>query len=196
MDSLFKIKNIDLEPLSSEFKSEYADWEFSCFEALVGYSNSEKILAFCCQSKKLSDLQKWREINSFIAAKYLRVCENNFERWNTYLLFVCAEEIPKNIQYEIENNKFSMRKIVAKDNIQSDFLNTYEIESIINERILSSNVKLTQMKSTSISKLQISDITNRLLDAQMIFDSSQVSRDNNRAKWLNTELERISGNEN
>lgn len=183
---------IDLNFLRSDF----SHWDFSCFKASVGLYSPQSITAFCCQAPSLSNLQhEWRDINSLISVEYLCLCEDIFARWNTYLLFVCAENIPKNIQYEIENNKFSMRKIVAKDKIQSNFLNSDQLKNIINERIQSSNVQLIQMESIPVLELELSSITTRFLDANIIPDNSQLSRDN-REKWLNQELERISVNEN
>ncbi len=190
MSNYFSEKTIDLKILESMFE----DWVFSCLEVSAGLDDSEVLTVFCCQTKRLECMQReWMEVNSHIAAEFLRKNKSIFERWNTYLLFVCTEGIPRNIQYEIENNKFSMRKIISKKKIH--FLNVDELSCIANKKILSSNVQLTENESSLGLDLDLSEITTRLLVSEVGVSQRQPDREG-REQWLNDELVRINLNEN
>ena len=54
-------------------------------------------------------------MSSVIAYEYQAELENKFDAWNIYLAFVTPSAIAKTTKYEIENDKFSMRKLVVSD---------------------------------------------------------------------------------
>jgi len=189
MTNYFKQKNIDLDLLVSLFKA----WSFSCFEISSERENHQNLTVFCCQTQSSENMQQeWMGINSYIAAEYL--CKNiyNIDLWNTYLLFVCAEKIPQHTQYEIENNKFSMRKIVADK--QNRSLSVDELSNVASQKILSSNIQLTEIELNTELKPNLSEITARLLESGIGLGQSQSDRDS-RELWLSDELGRLKTNE-
>jgi len=189
MDNCFVQRDIDLSSLESSFDA----WRFSCLGVQADLRNQNLITVFCCQTKSLESMeQDWEGINSEITADYLLNSRSDFEHWNTYLLFVCTEKIPKNTQYEIENNKFSMRKIVAKK--QSHFLDIDELSHIASQKILSSSVQLVEIKLNTELKPNLSETTIRLLKSGIGLGQSQSDRDS-RELWLSDELERLKTNE-
>lgn len=73
--------------------------------------------------------------------------EKDIERWNLYLVFFVEESISKDIKQQIEQDKFSMRKLIF-DN-QTCVLNDEEINQRINTEIF--EVELTENLTTSDS---------------------------------------------
>lgn len=71
----------------------------SCF---VCWVDNENLLSY-----------RWRHISSLIAADYQSALEDESAIWNIYLCFISSFQVNKKLKYEIENNKFSMRKIVV-----------------------------------------------------------------------------------
>ena len=187
MSNYFVQRDIDLSSLKSSFDA----WNFSCLEVQVGLSENNLITVFCCQTQHLENMkQDWERINSEITADYLLKSRSDFEHWNTYLLLICSEKIPKNIHYKIENDTFAMRKIVATNKL----LNSDHLSQIANQKILSSKITLEKIEFNAKIKPIFSEITTRLLRSKVTLGQSPSDLDS-RVQWLNDELERITTNE-
>lgn len=62
----------------------------------------------------------WKDISNTIASGFqgnLTGKENEFEKWNIYILYICKNDVEKGLKNRIENDKFSSRKIV-EDNLK------------------------------------------------------------------------------
>jgi len=191
MDSFFQNKSQNVSALEEQFKN----WHFSCFDVSIKSDGEQYIKAFCCQTNRLNSLQQeWSEINSFIAATLLPQSRSSFEGWNTYLLFVCTDKdkLPRSTHYEIENNKFSMKKIVIQ---KQAILKNDEVAAILNCKILSSEIELIQEVSETPENPQLSEITTRLLSADINTKNASKALEG-RKNWLGSELKRIGNNEN
>ena len=59
---------------------------------------------------------QWEEAKKYIAA-YVQglLLDKSVERWNLYLFFLVGESVDTNVQYTIEQDKYSTRKIVFGD---------------------------------------------------------------------------------
>jgi hypothetical protein len=55
----------------------------------------------------------WDKISGTIAAYYQPYLNNDFEKWNIYIMYVSSAKIPQHLKYKIENDRFSSRKIVV-----------------------------------------------------------------------------------
>jgi len=55
----------------------------------------------------------WKRLRDYIAVYFQNTMESDFERWNLYLIYVCRDEISKELKYKIENDRVSSRKIVV-----------------------------------------------------------------------------------
>lgn len=103
---------------------------------LIFGSNIPVILV---QFKNLDNLEKhWKEFNNLVTAEYLIKLQDDFSKWNSYIFFL-TEEIPKPLKYEIENNKFSTRKIVIET--ETPIINYKVINNIISEHIVNDDIK-------------------------------------------------------
>jgi hypothetical protein len=96
------------------------------------------ISCFVCWLKDESDLLfLWKKVTSVIAYEYQAELENKFDAWNIYLAFVTPSSIAKTTKYEIENDKFCMRKLVV-----SEANHTFDPEVHLNNEILGADLKL------------------------------------------------------
>lgn len=99
-----------------------------------------RISVFLAHTKTNQDLEKyWEAISNSIAAIYQSVLvkkEDEFERWNIYVVFLSKENVEKELKFKIENDKFSSRKIVhsrPEENLEDDLALRIIIEQITNE---------------------------------------------------------------
>ena len=179
-----KNNDTDLSRLSNEFKR----WRFSHFNQ----NKENNISVFCCQVQSTDDLKKeWQQINNYIATTFVFKNKNAFERWNTYLLFSCSEVTPPALHYEIENNKFALRKIL----IAGKSLDNYELVDFLNQKILATNIEINQTSKYAVEIKDLSLISSRLLAGKWnINDSKKFTQE--RKEWLDAELVRMTSNEN
>lgn len=122
------------------------------------------ISCFVCWIKDEADLLfLWKKVASVIAYEYQSELESKFDAWNIYLAFVTPSSIAKTTKYEIENDKFSMRKLVV-----SEAQSTFDTETHLNNEILGSDLKLSPVFSYSPRKdeaevTQLQNILNQLI---------------------------------
>ncbi|CAE6935091.1 MULTISPECIES: ABC-three component system middle component 1 [Vibrio] len=92
------------------------DYDVKKFFLSCNMTASAKINAFCLVFDKESDLsEQWEDIADVLNYEYLSSNETTeFERWNNYLIFVVRGGISLETKYEIENDKFYMRKLVLE----------------------------------------------------------------------------------
>ncbi len=101
------------------------------------------ISCFVCWLKDESDLlYLWKKVASVIAYEYQAQLENKFDAWNIYLVFITPASVAKNTKYEIENDKFSMRKMVISEADKS-----FDPETHLNNEILGADLKLSPVFS-------------------------------------------------
>ncbi len=87
----------------------------------------------------------WREVNSYLAANVVATIPSEFSKWNFYLFYVC-DKVDKALKYEIENNKFSSRKIVIESpgiKMSDKMLNRLISEHITNEDLTTTTTEKT-----------------------------------------------------
>jgi len=79
----------------------------------IFYFNRTPLVFFFVSNNKILT-EKWSNVSSAISAIYQSdmSTENDFEKWNLYLIYVCSEFVSKNLKSKIEHDKFSSRKIV------------------------------------------------------------------------------------
>jgi hypothetical protein len=174
------------------FSDEYKDWNFSIFTSKTSTGNS--ITAYCCVTDKAERFEKdWNSINSFIAAKYVSTLDGEYERWNSYLLFICEEKMSKSLQYEIENNKFSMRKIVV--NNQRTSPDKSAVINILNDKILSENIDFKTAITVAYKKKNCELITPAYTELGKEFLALSIPSDaksestKSRDEWLKAKVE-------
>ena len=97
-------KESDLEFLSAE----YEKIQFHMLRSDDRLSFISCIVCVCATAQEM--IGNWRAIQNMVAVYHQH--SGGFDAWNMYLAFVSAESVSTWEKYEIENNKFSARKIV------------------------------------------------------------------------------------
>lgn len=141
--------------------------------------------------KNVKDLEKhWKEFNSLTTGEYLIKLKEEFSKWNSYIFFITTG-LPKSLKYEIENNKFSTRKIVIE--MQSPEINDELINNIISEHIVNDDIKFN-VQSMDVGEFSKGKLINRFLD-NLIKDNPKKFEDTTLTELL-TKIETGLDNEN
>lgn len=112
--------------------------------ALLNAGDSEYISCFACKIDNDSTLaQYWDQIASVIASLYQAKLDNELAIWNIYLVFLLDVKVNKSLRYQIENDKFSMRKIII-DDYQWPFENEAKLVERLNNEILGHDIEFKQ----------------------------------------------------
>lgn len=123
--------------------------EFTPFPLRVNFMGEISIFSFLFETEDyLND--NWDKITSSIASYYQSVFENEeneFERWNIYILFLVKNSVGIQLKYKIENDKFSSRKIVI-DNIKED-LNKNLVTGLIAKHIINSDLDVSNFENSN-----------------------------------------------
>ena len=104
---------------------------------LVRIEDSYPLLIYITKVSELD--HNWENIN-FSLSQYLGGNLNEYNKWNMYLFFITNEDIPKTLQYQIENDTLAFRKIV-ESNYENE-LNDKNIKSLISKHILFTDLEI------------------------------------------------------
>lgn len=144
------------------------------------------------QFNDLNDLEKyWKEFNSFITAEYLINLNNDFSKWNSYIFYITEGTVEKPLKYEIENNKFSTRKIVIESIHQT--IDNILINNILSEHIINDNIHFG-VENQNIESFLKNEIIDKALKSTS-FNKTTSIKEENLLKVLD-HLEKTLGNEN
>lgn len=158
-------KEIEAEELSNVLRKDFPIKELSLGELLFGGIIPLIFVSF----NSLDELKKnWKDFNSQITTDIVINLKEEYSRWNFYIFFFSEDIVPKTLKYEIENNKFSSRKIVI-ENCKS--ISKTEIENMISEHITNDNIQVN-VDSNSISKFK------KDLSLAKIIDKLSLSKKN------------------
>lgn len=102
----------------------------------------------------------WKEFNSYLTAKFIPSVKDEYSKWNFYVFYFSESLLAKSIKYEIENNKFSSRKIVI-ENFKA--ITKKEIEKIISEHITNDNLQVG-IEPKQLSKFKSNITLSKILD--------------------------------
>ena len=148
-------KEIEAEELSNKLKKDFPIKELSLGELVFGGVIPLIFVSF----KSLDDLKKnWKDFNSQITTDIVINLKEEYSRWNFYIFFFSKDLVPKSLKYEIENNKFSSRKIVIEncESITEEVIKNSITEHITNDNIqinLVSKQILTFKKNVSLARI-------------------------------------------
>lgn len=126
--------------------NEYPDLKFQLFRS----SPIEYINCFVCNVENENTLiSSWKDITGLIAGFFQSALDDELSIWNIYLIFCANFEVQESLKYEIENNRFSMRKMVTSE---TSWDAGCGIDEFINQEILCSDLKLNTKFSYSDKK--------------------------------------------
>ncbi len=106
----------------------------------------------------LNDLNNnWKDFNGQITTDFVLDLKEEYSRWNFYIFYLSKETVEKQLKYEIENNKFSSRKIVI-ESVNS--ITEKEINFLISEHITNDNIKIGLENKQSLKFNKNASISN------------------------------------
>ncbi len=141
------------------------------------------ILIAVVQFKNLDFFKsQWKHFNSFISAEVLSLKKDEFSKWNFYVFYL-SKEADKELKYEIENNKFSSRKIVLED--YPSELDENSIFNIVRKYITNEDI-LKVAKAPNITGIE----RNAIIDTAInMFD--EPSKKSDQAEYSKSVLKQI-----
>lgn len=186
----FKVKDINLI-------SKWDDVEFYAYEALF-YSKA-RMCCICCFAKDTDFIENyWCDVMDLVTTEYMTKSLDSFELWNLYLVFISQDELKKSIQYKIENDKFSMRKLYIQlvDSTTCSDLNLRILQSL-NKKLLLDDIVIEHIENRNKSDLVI-DISSTSKSALISNKFNSRSSDDiaHRKNWIEKEIEKRIVNEN
>lgn len=115
-----------LRSISSE---EYR--EISCWVKNEGNYNIYIFSVLIKTEEQLKEI--WEDITSDVASYLQTELTKDIEIWNIYIVFICPENISKELKDLVEQNKFSSRKLVLDSiNVTTDI----EIKQVLIDKLL------------------------------------------------------------
>lgn len=168
----------------------YLEQEFEGlnFELLATEGN-ERISCIICSSVHSKTIsESWEKIVGLIAGIYQSALTNEFSKWNIYLVFFSKEPLDLALKYKIENNKFSMRKIVINERLLPSGQSVHEY---LNSEILGLDLQLLTQNPNQATTLVPSKLS-QLIESlgEIPFDQKTTSFEQ-RAAQLNILIERL-----
>lgn len=124
-------------------KQDFTEYQFKLFKSKsLNYIN-----CFVCYIEDENRLIKdWKNIVGLISGNFQCELESELEIWNIYLIFCTKYKIDDHLRYEIENNRFAMRKLITNN---QSWEGSYSIEEYIKEEIFCADLELANKISHS-----------------------------------------------
>lgn len=111
------------------------------------------IFIFEANNNTIND--NWKRFSNMVAANYQNsnyMSDKEFDRWNFYIIYLSKDEISKELKNQIENDKFSSRKIV-EDSYDKEF-NDAEANRLIVEHITNTDLKAIVEETQEVNILE------------------------------------------
>lgn len=152
-------KELKIEQLSNKLKKDFPIKELVFGELLYGGVIPLIFVSF----KTIDDLgNNWKDFNGQITSDFVINLKEEYSRWNLYIFYFSENVVSKSLKYEIENNKFSSRKIVIEN---CKTITKKEIEKEISEHITNDNFQINvvgKQKSTFKKNATLAKILDKI----------------------------------
>jgi len=122
----------------------------------------------------------WSEISSLIAIEYQSNLTSIFASWNIYLVFICKTPVDRSLRYRIENDRFSMRKIIIDEKSYTD----KEVIDFMNNEIFCADLDLVSEKFKQLPEDESSVFRTRVLNLGDLPTTQNEFAGNTRLKQL------------
>lgn len=183
MNNFIEVNAKQVEFLSTAFP----DVNFKLFQSYINHSAYFSVF-YCTLADEGLLQQLWKRINNLISIEYQTQIEDDFTRWNIYLVFSIPMKISNSLKYLIENDTYFMRKII------NDCNDKKEIVSYLDNHILGKDIFFGPSDIPKEVEIQYSQITLDLLSADLPLNRSQESQ-KARDEWLNGLFQGADSNE-
>jgi len=175
---------------NNSFSNLVPDYNIRKFFLSCNITTSAKVNAFCLVFENESDLkEQWEDIADVLNYEYLSANDTTeFERWNNYLIFVVTDETSLETKYEIENDKFYMRKLVIDFSIGNIEMLKEKTITFLNNKLLLRNFHLSDDSSNNDKwKESLGEYSKSITSENITFGRDRHSKDA-RVDWINRVL--------
>lgn len=158
--------------------------------------NSATITVFCCIADTQMNIEdnKWLDIADCINHHYLTGEISEFEQWNSYLVFICGTEVEKSLKYQIENDKFYMRKFLEKKPKGWDDENPeMALIELLNNRLLLSHINIDQYKGEDFLSSPLLSHWGKSIVDNGILSGTSIDSKSKRSMWIENALRDAMG---
>ncbi|MCY1284132.1 hypothetical protein D9M70_330260 [compost metagenome] len=182
------MRTFELSEATPQINETFQDFTWGLYKAKIGESFISCFVFLIPNEKSLE--QNWKFISTRIAALYQTKLTDDYSAWNIYLLFQCETAINRPLQYEIENDKFSMRKIV---NCNAPSISHGSAIALLNNEILGASLE-SRLSSNlpNIDDRVHSELQQLFDEFGAIPEDNKIESKNKREELLRFLLERIS----
>jgi hypothetical protein len=175
-------KEFDLSFLSSRFEN-------MSFRLYVSDDAISYISCIACSCETSAQVvESWSAIQNYVSGYYQPPGE--LAVWNVYLAFFCAEKFPMWEKYEIENDKYAVRKLILDD--QGILPSDAKIIEILSCHLLGADLVLEENAIEPVLEVPLSlekYVRGAPLDSKV--ESKEV-----RARMVNNIIEFLNSHEN
>lgn len=134
--------------------------DFRCF---IKKENKFNIYIFTTIYEDTDELDKnWRKLSNDLAWFFQANLEKDIERWNLYIIYFVRNEVDKNLQYTIEQDKYSTRKIVIDEFCEEDDI--IKVKEMISDKLFDIKIGGTRSSDTGNLIKIIQDNDNYLFE--------------------------------
>jgi hypothetical protein len=174
-------KDYDFEFLASEF----GDMAFHMFRSDDSLSYISCIACLCKESSVI--VKNWRVIQNLVSVHHQP--PGNLAVWNVYIAFVTIGTVPIWDKYQIENNKYSARKLIIDG--YTKLPTVEQLTDCLEEQLLGSDLTLDPRVAEPREPLLSLDKFVR--DAPL---DQKIESKEKRASMINEIIESLNKNEN
>ncbi|MCP1623625.1 ABC-three component system middle component 1 [Pseudomonas nitroreducens] len=181
------MKTFERAEASPQLSEAFREFSWSLYKAKIGESFISSFIFLIDSEENLE--QNWRYISTRIAALYQSALMDDYSAWNIYLIFRCESKLSRALQYEIENDKFSMRKIVYSE---APRLLQSNVVELLNSEILGASLESQLLRNLpDISDRERSGLQELFDEFGAVPTDNKIESKNKREELLSFLLERI-----
>lgn len=129
---------------------------------------------------------EWEALSSSVCTLYQMRIKNEFSKWNTYVFYVCKDSVSKELKYQIENDKFSNRKIVVSDN--PDSFNSDYVDKLVSSKITLDSLPIEKYYESATKDFKINSLIGEIIKSQKINSKGELESFEDALKTIETKL--------
>lgn len=128
----------------NDLKEKYLLKDLRAYEVTLG---GKFIVSFVYVKDEQSLFENWKELGSALTQVYDKYLNDDFTKWNMYIIFLVETQISKALEYQIENDTFAFRKMIKKE-----YREELSEENV--DKLLSTYIDFTDITVSSVDPVQ------------------------------------------
>lgn len=126
--------------------------------------------------------ESWEKLTNSIAIHYQSELEKNIEIWNIYVVFLIKKKVGKELKYEVEQDKYSSRKLVYENfSTETSVPIDLQIKSLLDNKLF--GFQLNQLKINNEIPKELTSIEEMIKETDMkLYQLIKYVKENSNAK--------------